>query len=350
MGELRATFLEDGAQTDEAVAAEIAALIDEAGRSIDVAIYDFQARDGATTAIADSLERASHRGVEVRVVFNTERCEHPSDSRPMQGEPGQIDGLEVPTRAIADQGSLMHHKYVVVDTARVWTGSANWTPDAFSREENVMLTIDSSDLAAAYGANFERLWRHGRNEGSGSTGTVIVLDHNVRVQPSFSPCPPFLGHVAAGRIVEAERRIRVLSPVVTSGEVLGALCEHIVRRKLDVGGAYDHTQMEEVQRQWSLVSHNRWKLEAWKVIAPYLSGKVSTPYSPDAVHDYMHAKVVIVDDEVLTGSYNLSKHGEENAENLLHVVSENHATRFAEFADRVAERYRDGPRTERVPG
>ncbi|HEV8563515.1 MAG TPA: hypothetical protein VGR41_01215 [Actinomycetota bacterium] len=54
----------------------------------------------------------------------------------------------------------------------------------------------------------------------------------------------------------------------------------------------------------------------------------------------MHAKAVVVDDEVLAGSYNLSKHGEGNAENVLHVVSEHHADRFADFADRVTALYR----------
>jgi phosphatidylserine/phosphatidylglycerophosphate/cardiolipin synthase-like enzyme len=127
--------------------------------------------------------------------------------------------------------------------------------------------------------------------------------------------------------------------VLTSGAVLGTLCEHIARSRLDVGGAYDLTQMEDVQRQWELVPHNRWKIEAWKTIAPYLAGKVSTRYRPDAVHDYMHAKAVVVDDEVITGSFNFSKHGEGNAENVLFVVSEYHAVRFAEFADRVAARY-----------
>ena len=340
MGELLTTFIEDGAQDADEVARGIAEFIAGATRTLDVAIYDFEAREGATAAIADALEAAQARGVHVRVVFNTDPCMNPADSRPMQCDPDLIDGLEVPTRGVLEQGTLMHHKYVVRDGESVWTGSTNWTPDALSREENVLMTLHSAEIAAAYAANFERLWDRRKVERSGGRGEEVTLDHGVRVRPFFSPHPPFLGHLSAGRIVEANRRIRILSPVVTSGAVLGTLCEHIVRRKLDVGGAYDHTQMEEVQRQWGEVPHNRWKIEAWKTIAPYLSGKVSTPYRPDAVHDYMHAKVVVVDDEVLAGSYNLSKHGEINAENVLHVVSEYHATRFTEFADRIAARYR----------
>ena len=57
-------------------------------------------------------------------------------------------------------------------------------------------------------------------------------------------------------------------------------------------------------RQWRAVPRNLWKVVAWQAIAPRLSGKVSTPYRPGSVHDYMHAKFVVADDEVLVGSYN----------------------------------------------
>ena len=88
--------------------------------------------------------------------------------------------------------------------------------------------------------------------------------------------------------------------------------------------------------------HNRWKIEAWRTIAPHLSGKISTPYAPGSVHDYMHAKFVVADDEVLVGSFNLSRGGEENAENVLHLVSEELAVRFTGFVEAVADRYRAG--------
>ena len=53
----------------------------------------------------------------------------------------------------------------------------------------------------------------------------------------------------------------------------------------------------------------------------------------------MHAKVVVADGEVVTGSYNLSRGGEENAENVLHIRSGALAERFGAFAERVAARY-----------
>jgi len=53
----------------------------------------------------------------------------------------------------------------------------------------------------------------------------------------------------------------------------------------------------------------------------------------------MHAKVVVADGEVVTGSYNLSHGGEENAENVLHIRSGALAERFGTFVERVAARY-----------
>jgi phosphatidylserine/phosphatidylglycerophosphate/cardiolipin synthase-like enzyme len=151
----------------------------------------------------------------------------------------------------------------------------------------------------------------------------------------------FLGQVAAGVMVRASRRLRVVSPVITSGAVLGTLAEFAGRESFDFDGAYDATQMRQVEASWRKVPWNRWKIEAFRAIAPRLSGKVSTPWQAgDVLHDYMHAKFVVSDDEVLAGSYNLSRHGEENAENVLHVVSEYQAKLFAGFADEVAAKYR----------
>lgn len=340
MGELRSTFIEDGGQTATSIADQVASFIGAATSSLDIAIYDFRADTGASARVAAALEAATSRGVRVRVVFNTETCTHPADARPMQCDPGAIDGLAVPTRGVSTVGTLMHHKYIVRDAASVWTGSTNWTDDAFSREENVLITAEAPELADSYTRNFEKLWTKQHVARTGGVGDEVLLDHDVRVRPYFTPHPPSLALLAAARIADADRRVRVVSPVVTSGAVLGTLAELAGRQRFDLDGAYDRTQMEQVQRQWSKIPQNRWKIEAWRSIAPRLSGKVSTPYAPDAVHDYMHAKFLVADQHVVAGSYNLSKHGEINAENVLHVVSEFHATRFAGFADRIAARYR----------
>jgi phosphatidylserine/phosphatidylglycerophosphate/cardiolipin synthase-like enzyme len=40
----------------------------------------------------------------------------------------------------------------------VWTGSTNWTADSWTREENVVVVVDSPAIAGAFTRDFEELW------------------------------------------------------------------------------------------------------------------------------------------------------------------------------------------------
>ena len=75
--------------------------------------------------------------------------------------------------------------------------------------------------------------------------------------------------------------------------------------------------------------------------APF-SGKLSNPWTPDLLHDFMHAKIVVADDVVFVGSFNFSRSGERNAENVLEIHDPALADRLATFVDAVRARY---PRT-----
>ena len=73
MSAFETDFLTDGGQTAESVSAALVAFIAAATRTIDVAIYDFHAREGSSAHVADALEAAAARGVAVRVAFNAGR-------------------------------------------------------------------------------------------------------------------------------------------------------------------------------------------------------------------------------------------------------------------------------------
>ena len=74
-------------------------------------------------------------------------------------------------------------------------------------------------------------------------------------------------HEIAQRVATARRRIRICSPVLTSGPILASLAESIGRSGLDVTGCYDATQMDEVRHQWSRLPQSAWKLKAWEMLA-----------------------------------------------------------------------------------
>jgi phosphatidylserine/phosphatidylglycerophosphate/cardiolipin synthase-like enzyme len=53
----------------------------------------------------------------------------------------------------------------------------------------------------------------------------------------------------------------------------------------------------------------------------------------------MHAKVVVADDVVFLGSFNLSRSGERNAENVLELHDPSLADALAAFVDEVRSKY-----------
>ena len=64
----------------------------------------------------------------------------------------------------------------------------------------------------------------------------------------------------------------------------------------------------------------------------------------------MHAKVTVADDVVFAGSFNLSRSGEMNAENVLELHDPELAERLAGFIDEIRERYEPMPIPDDVPG
>jgi phosphatidylserine/phosphatidylglycerophosphate/cardiolipin synthase-like enzyme len=335
--------LVDGGQTAEAIAAALVAWLDAARHSLDVALYDVRLPGAVGDVVADSIRAAAARGVAVRIAFNEDgdRTVKPLPPPP-RTEPSLLEQLGVPLRAIPGDPDLMHHKYVVRDGGAVWTGSTNWTLDSWTREENVLVTVASEGVARAYARDFADLWSRGRVEGSGSFDTAPVDVGGVAVRAWFSPGRgPELSHRIAKRIGAAKRRVRIASPVLTAAPILAALNQALGEGRVDVAGVSDATQVAQVFGQWRANENSAWKgpLLARVLSGLPWSGKVSTPYAPGAVHDYMHAKVTVADDVVFVGSFNLSRSGEENAENVLEIADAGLAERMAAFVDAVRARY-----------
>jgi phosphatidylserine/phosphatidylglycerophosphate/cardiolipin synthase-like enzyme len=129
--------------------------------------------------------------------------------------------------------------------------------------------------------------------------------------------------------------------VLTAGPILGTLVEVVNERRCDVAGVVDDTQSDDVFRQWARNGVSAWKIPLLDTIvtAGRFSGKSSTPWAPGGVQDFMHAKVVVADDVSFVGSFNFSRSGERNAENVVELHDPATAEVLARYVDEVRARY-----------
>jgi phosphatidylserine/phosphatidylglycerophosphate/cardiolipin synthase-like enzyme len=331
--------LVDGGQPAEDTAHALAGFVSAATRTLEIAIYDLHLPPPLDEIVHGAFAAASERGVAIRLAYNADYGKGPP---PPQTRPELVEALPFPTVAIPGVPDLMHHKYVVRDGASVWTGSTNWTADSWTREENVVVTVDSAELAARYLQDFEQLWATRTVSRSGKVDTAPIRIGETPARAWFCPGRgDRLAHRIAKAIGTAQRRVRVASPVISSAPVLATLAQVAADGKVDLAGVVDATQVHEVVRQWADSGSAEWKEPLLRTVlarAPF-SGKRSTPYAPGSVHDYMHAKVTVADDVVFVGSFNLSHSGELNAENVLELADAGLAERVAAFVDDVRRRY-----------
>jgi phosphatidylserine/phosphatidylglycerophosphate/cardiolipin synthase-like enzyme len=334
--------LTDGGQRPADVARGIAGFLSQARTSLDLALYDVRFETDAGALVLASLLAAVQRGVEVRLLYNVA---HPGPipvPPPPETAPDAIEALPVETRGIAGIPDLMHHKFVVRDGTAVWGGSTNWTDDSWSRQENVIVTIESPEIAYAYRLAFEELWTRGDVAGTGDVEPRPAEVEGARVRAWFTPeHGEALSHRIAKHLGKARGRIRIASPVLTSGPILATLVEIVKEQRCDLAGVVDDTQVDQVFGQWRTNGVSEWKVPLLQSIlegAPW-SGKSSIPWTPESVHNFMHAKIVVADDTAFVGSFNLSRSGERNAENVLEIRDNGISDRLAAFVDEVRERY-----------
>jgi phosphatidylserine/phosphatidylglycerophosphate/cardiolipin synthase-like enzyme len=323
------------------LAHRVAAFLGEARESLDLALYDIRLPGEPGDLVAGALRDAAARGVKLRLAYNADHDERMIPPPP-QTKPELIESLPFETLGIPGIPDLMHHKYVVRDGSAVWTGSTNWTTDSWTLQENVIVVAHSPELAAEYTSNFEELWREHDVDRSGNQNPRTFSLDGRPVRAWFTPGHgEELSHRIAHAIGRARERVRIASPVLTAGPVIGTLAEVAAEAKVDLRGVVDRTQLEQVFQQWRDNGRSAWKIPILASVLEHADfrGKPSTRYTPESVHDFMHAKVTVADDWVFAGSFNLSRSGERNAENVLEIQDRELADQLAAYIDEVRTRY-----------
>jgi phosphatidylserine/phosphatidylglycerophosphate/cardiolipin synthase-like enzyme len=337
--------LEPGGQTAREMAGRVAAFLGDARRSLDLALYDVRLPDEPGEVVAAALRDAAARGVGVRIAYNADHDERIFPPPP-RTRPELLDRLPLETVGIPGIPDLMHHKYVVRDGETVWTGSANWTTDSWTIQENVIVVAESVDLASEFGRNFEEIWKLRDVDRTGHREPRRLQLGGRDARAWFTPGHgEELSHRIAAALAAARRRVRIASPVITAGPILGTLAELAAEARVDLRGVVDRTQMEQVVYQWRTNGRSAWKIPILASVLAHadFKGKPSTRWTPESIHDFMHAKVTVADDHVFVGSFNLSRSGEQNAENVLELHDPELAERLATFIDGIRGRYEPMP-------
>ncbi len=265
----------------------VARLADAAMR-VDAALYHLD-----STPIADALIEAHDRGVQVRVVTETDNVDEK-----------EIERLQAAGILVADDDEhdgLMHHKFIVIDERYVWTGSYNTTYNGAYRNNNNVIFIDSVPLAYNFTQEFRELFldaRGKKSDGAFIAYPKITLADGMQVSTYFSPASDTISPLLE-EINSAEKSIHFMAFSFTH-DTLGNAMQDKFASGIDVRGVFEARQVDQ---------HSEFeKLEAagLRVIKDGNSGT-------------MHHKVIVIDAEtVITGSYNFSKNAEKrNDENLL---------------------------------
>jgi phosphatidylserine/phosphatidylglycerophosphate/cardiolipin synthase-like enzyme len=115
--------------------------------TLTMACYEFTSRD-----IAEAIESVAHQGVKVRIV---------ADAKSAKDKYSQISILRsagIPIRLDAHY-AIHHHKFIIIDSSSIETGSFNYTSSAITRNaENALVLWNVPNLAGDYSKEFERLW------------------------------------------------------------------------------------------------------------------------------------------------------------------------------------------------
>ena len=329
---------------DARLGARLADFIARTQQRLDVAIYDL--RDNG---VLSALKAAADRGVQLRLLYDAGPAHHGGPvADPKPGTTG---------RAINDAGlgpfaipypehssRLMHNKFLVRDASAVWTGSANFTGGGLTLQDNNCLTIDSTELAADYTAEFEALCAAAVPRQSLAARPPLAVG-SVGVAPLFAPQAGEGIEDAIIAALNGATRVRMAAFLMSDPGILQALAA-LNKAGTDLAGVYDPGGMADARRG----SHQDPAL-FWFVGDPRFAAAPSHPYRPGAEQDFMHNKVLVIDSgTVVTGSYNFSEHAEANAENTLILTGDGVAHAYEAYIDALLATYSANiPATPGVP-
>ena len=146
----------------------IETLLSQATDQIDLSLFVFSAQN-----LADALRQLHEQGVRIRLLADPgfanrsfsetldllgislpdNDCRLEAHNKPWQHH---LPSVGIPHLRAGDK---LHHKFAVLDDHIVITGSFNWSPSAAHQNDETLLVIDSTLLAAHFKREMNGLWR-----------------------------------------------------------------------------------------------------------------------------------------------------------------------------------------------
>lgn len=277
---------------EESIDDYVIASIQSAKRTVDAVSYEFN-----LPTMAEALIDAHNRGLIVRLVTDTDSM----------GEEAVQEIIDAGVPVVEDDRSaIMHDKFVILDGTTLWAGSWNFTENDTYRNNNNLLALTSSRLAANYQTEFNEMFEQkefGPRSSANTPYPQVTVD-GVLVENYFSSEDGVAQHILDA-LNSASQSIYFAAFTFTRDDFSQVLVEKAVAG-VAVRGVYETRQVNAGSDE----SYNALQAAGLQVL---LDGNQYT----------MHHKFFIIDNQiVVTGSYNFTKAAEDsNDENVLIIHS-----------------------------
>ena len=270
---------------------EILNNINNAQKSIDIAIYGYS----SVPEIENAIKNALKRGVKIRLVYDTDS--KGGNIYPDTNKLAAIIPDNKSDKFSNGSNNIMHNKFYIFDDKTVITGSANLShTDMSGFNSNNLILINSPQITKIYEKEFNQMY-----EGKFHTDKTSI-DNRIyeNIEIYFSPQDSPLTNGVIPRIKKAEKYIYIPAFFITdykfSEELISAkkrgVDVRIITDALSASNKY--SKHEEMRRAGISVKTENY------------AGK-------------MHTKTIVLDDEyIIMGSMNFSYSGNnKNDENLI---------------------------------
>jgi phosphatidylserine/phosphatidylglycerophosphate/cardiolipin synthase-like enzyme len=131
------------------------------------------------TTITTTIDNAVDHGVKIYAIFDKDVS-------------ASVFKSNFEYKKLASGSQIMHNKFVVVKSSKVWTGSYNFTVSATCEQDNFALEIFSNQLAEIYEKAFLYMWEHSNNINISTriaefNNKQVSLDDGTKITVCFNP-------------------------------------------------------------------------------------------------------------------------------------------------------------------